>query len=417
MKVLLLTTTTGYQTQSFAEAALRVGLTPVFGSDRCHRLADPWRDGALPLRFHQAGQAVAAVVAFARQEGVAGIVALGDAPVLTAALACRELGLPFHPPEAAAACRDKFLMRQKLGEAGLPVPAVMRLPADGPGEPPPETPFPCVLKPGSLSASRGVIRANDPGEFRAAFRRIAELIRSPEVQAKGEEITGQILVESFIPGKEFALEGIMERDRLHPLALFDKPDPLDGPYFEETIYVTPSRLPQAAQQSILEAMERAAAALGLYHGPVHAEARWNEVGPWVLELAARPIGGLCARALRFQGGIGLEELILRHATGQSVAGTRREDAAAGVMMIPVPQAGVLHSVEGVDAAGAVPGVTEVVITAKSGEKLVPWPEGSSYPGFIFARASRPEEVEAALRTAHRKLRWRVAESLRVVSGG
>ena len=274
-----------------------------------------------------------------------------------------------------------------------------------------------MLKPGSLSASRGVIRADDPAGFRAAFARIAAMLQSPEVQVKKEEITGQILVEGFIEGAEFALEGIMHRGSLQVLALFDKPDPLDGPYFEETIYVTPSRLDQEAQAGLVRAVEQATRALGLFHGPIHAELRLNARGPWILEVAARPIGGLCARALRFGAeSVSLEELILRHALGRDVRGLRREEAASGVMMIPIPGAGIYQGVEGLDEALETPGVREIRITAKTGQKLVPWPEGSSYLGFIFSNASSPEQVEEALRRAHQRLSFAISPALAVVGG-
>jgi biotin carboxylase len=275
-------------------------------------------------------------------------------------------------------------------------------------------PFPCVLKPLGLSASRGVIRADNPAGFRAAFERIRALLASPDVRRLRDEAAGWIQVESFIPGREFALEGIVTCGRMRVLAVFDKPDPLDGPYFEETIYVTPSRLDEPSYRALVAAAARAAAAVGLWHGPVHAEMRLNPEGVWMLDMAARPIGGLCARALRFHGGFSLEELILRHALGEDVSRLEREDQAAGVMMIPIPRAGVLEGVGNLDAALAVPGIESVEITAKCGEKLVPLPEGSSYLGFLFARAGTPEAVEAALRAAHGRLRFRITPTLPVV---
>ena len=223
-----------------------------------------------------------------------------------------------------------------------------------------------------------------------------------------------ILVEEFVPGPEVALEGLLVAGQLQVLALFDKPDPLDGPYFEETIYVTPSRLPADAQRAVAACAERAAAALGLREGPVHAELRVNSRGPWLIELAARPIGGRCSRALRFEirergKGKGetfsLEEIVIRHALGMELPVLERERQASGVMMIPVPGAGVLREVRGVDAARAVPLVEEVAIVAHPGQVLVPWPEGARYPGFIFARGASPEAVETALRAAHRQLQF------------
>jgi biotin carboxylase len=254
-----------------------------------------------------------------------------------------------------------------------------------------------------------VIRADDAAGFVAAFDRLKAILVEPAVARCGDPAR-HVLVEQFIPGPEVALEGLLVQGRLHTLALFDKPDPLDGPFFEETIYVTPSRLAATAQEALAATAQAAATALGLIEGPVHAELRFNERGPWLIELAARPIGGRCSAALRFEAGESLESLILRHALGMTLPALRREGAASGVMMIPVPGRGVLEEVKGVDAARAVRFVEEVVITAHRNERLVPLPEGSRYPGFIFARAERPEQVEAALREAHRRLSFVLASS-------
>jgi biotin carboxylase len=268
--------------------------------------------------------------------------------------------------------------------------------------------YPCVLKPLVLSASRGVIRADDAAGFVTAFARVAAILADPEVRALGEG-TEQILVEDFVPGTEVALEGLLTDGILTVLALFDKPDPLDGPFFEETIYVTPSRLPEATQRTITEVTARAALALGLTDGPIHAELRLRSAGaapapaPMVLELAARSIGGLCSRTLRFGTGLTLEDIILRRALDLPIASLERERAAAGVMMIPIPRAGVLEKVTGLEVAGAMPQVEDVTISAHPGETLVPLPEGHRYLGFIFARAATPAEAEQALRAAHAAL--------------
>jgi biotin carboxylase len=260
--------------------------------------------------------------------------------------------------------------------------------------------YPCVIKPLRLSASRGVIRADDPASFAVAQQRLGKILESCGDSA------GQFLVEEFVPGEEVALEGLLVRDRLHVLALFDKPDPLNGPFFEETIYVTPSRHPAARQAAMVACAAAAARALGLREGPVHAELRWNDRGPWLVELAARSIGGRCSAVLRFgEGSVSLEEILLRQAAGLPLPSLEREAGAAGVMMIPVPGAGRLREVQGIDAARAVPGIDDVVITAHRGQDLVPWPEGSRYPGFIFARAPSPREAEQALRAAHTHLRF------------
>ncbi len=274
--------------------------------------------------------------------------------------------------------------------------------------------FPCVVKPLSLSASQGVIRANNADEFAEAVRRIRLLMESPEIQVLREPGTDRLVVEMYISGREVAVEGLIERGRLRVLAIFDKPDPLEGPYFEETIYVTPSRLPAEMQKAIEECAGNAVRALGLTTGPVHAEFRVNESGPWVLEIAPRPIGGLCSRALRFGAdGISLEELLLRDALGMPGGDAEREIAASGVMMIPVPQSGVFDGVDGTQGAEGVPGVTEIQITARLHDYVAAWPEGSSYLGFIFARADSAAEVEKALREAHRRMSFRLSPRLPV----
>jgi biotin carboxylase len=414
-RLLLLSTTTGYQATEFRRAAERLGVPLVLATDRCHVLEDPWGDGAVPIRLENAAESAQAVVEFARDNPVAGLAAIGDPVTTIAALAARDLGLGFHPPEAVEACRNKFLARERYRAAGLPVPWYKRFEAaSDPSQAAETVPYPCVLKPLGLSASRGVIRANSPAEFVAAFGRIRALLGTADVRRLHDQAADWIQVESFIPGHEFALEGIMTRGRLRVLAIFDKPDPLDGPFFEESIYVTPSRLAATFQRDIELAAEKAAAALGLWHGPLHAEMRLNYHGVCMLEVAARPIGGLCARALRFGDGMSLEELILRHALGEPIEDLPRETAASGVMMIPIPREGILEGVENLEAVARTPHVEELEITAKLGQKLVPLPEGSSYLGFIFARAETPEEVERALRRAHAELRFRVSAALPVL---
>lgn len=395
---LIVAATTGYQTRSFVEAAERVGVETVLATDRCHVLDDPWGDHAIPIRF-EAPEGAAEVAASAGP--VDGVVGLGDRAAYIASLAAVRLGVPFHPPGAVEACNSKFLLKERFQEAGLPVPGYRLIPlADDPGEVARKTAYPCVLKPLSLSASRGVIRANDPAEFVAAFHRIAAILRG-----RGESL----LVEDFIEGREFALEGLMTNGRLRVLAIFDKPDPLDGPFFEETIYVTPSREDAGTQQAIVAAAEKAVKALGLLHGPVHAEMRVNSAGVWMLEVAARPIGGLCARVLP-----GLEEQILCHSVGKMRPKPATQALARGVMMVPIPREGVYVSVAGIGDANAVPGIEDTVITAKEGQKLIPLPEGNSYLGFIFAGAETPEQAEFALREAHSKLKFEILTALKVV---
>jgi len=430
-QLLILCATTGYQTRAFVAAAQKRGLAVAFGSDRCHVLEDPWQDGALALHFEDPDGAARQIVDVARINPVHAIVALGDAPVRTAARASRALGLPSHPPEAADICRDKYLSRARLREAGLNVPAFVRFPLvadpDAILEEGLAVGYPCVLKPTALSASRGVIRADNPAQFLAAFQRIRALLLSPEVQVMRDAATRFIQAEAYVEGREVAVEGLVDRGRLQVLAIFDKPDPLEGPFFEETIYVTPSRLKPEAQATIVEALSKAVTALGLYHGPLHAELRLNARGAWTMEVAARSIGGLCSRALRFDSpalgpvldpGSGktasLEELLIHLALGADVSEARRERAAAGVMMIPIPRPGIYEGVEGMEGAMGTPGVEEIIITARPTQRLVPLPEGSSYLGFIFARGQSPHLVEEALRYAHQRLHFVIARAMPVV---
>ncbi len=297
-------------------------------------------------------------------------------------------------------------MRERLAAGGVPVPRYRRFPATtDPLTIAGEVEYPCVVKPLLLSGSRGVIRADDPGEFFAAFRRTRAILEATGLAAAEHSI----LVEQYVPGVEVALEGLLTDGTLDTLALFDKPDPLDGPYFEETIYVTPSRLPAEVQAAVSRRAAEAARAIGLREGPVHAELRidrdQDEI--WTIELAGRSIGGLCSSVLEFGAGMGLEELILRHAAGLPLGSTDRGAAAAGVMMIPIPKRGMLRGVDGLGAAAAVPGVTGIEITAPINQPIVPLPEGESYLGFIFARRPTPAEAETALREAHARLAFRI----------
>jgi len=423
-RVLLLATTTGYQTRAFGEAAERLGVELVFATDRCDHLDDPWRDAAIPIRFYDEDASVAAILEAGRIDG---ILAVGDRPTVIAARVAQTLGLPGHPPDAAAIAQDKQRMRECLRDAGLPVPWFVPFTIDQSPQPSALShdlwPYPCVLKPVALSGSRGVMRADDDASFAAALDRLRALMTLPELRAERNDAHTRALVEGFIPGREFAVEGLLHHGTFHVLAIFDKPDPLDGPFFEETLYVTPSSAGAAAQSAIVGGVRRAADAIGLRHGPVHAEVRVNPStrsgqapAVCVLEVAARPIGGLCARALRFgRAAMSLEELLLRHALGESPDAWRREESASGVMMIPIPRRGVLRRVEGMDEARAVAGVEDVRITAKIDQRLVPLPEGASYLGFVFARAADPRDVEAALRAAHARLRFAIDPELPVLA--
>ena len=421
MRVLILSTTTGYQVRSFGEAASRTGIELMFATDRCHRLDDPWRDAAVPVRFHEEDASLQAILDAARTRPIDGVIAVGDRPVVLAARAARALGIRGNPPDAAAASINKQLARVSFAAAGLPVPWFFEADVTSRIADDPRVRYPCVVKPLGLSGSRGVIRANTPAELDLAIARLRALLSRKDVRAIRTGLEGAILVEGFIEGREFAIEGVMTEGVFRAFAIFDKPDPLDGPFFEETIYVTPSDLPPTGQQSMIDQVGRAARSLGLAHGPVHAECRVSARGTFMLEVAARPIGGLCSKALRFtargeSGEASLEDVLLRHALGEDVSRYAREPRASGVMMMPIPIRGMLKRVHGIDAAAAVPGIEEVRTTAKPHQLLEPLPEGASYLGFIFARGPDSPMVIGALRDAHARLRFEITAPIVMAAG-
>jgi biotin carboxylase len=391
------------------EAARRIQVPAIVGTERPQALAGLNPAGHLALDFRDLAGATRSIVDLARRQPLAAVVAADDDGVLLAAEAAAALGLRHHSPEAVASARDKLKMRETLRSAGVTEPGFIALEA---GEDPERLAsgvrYPCVLKPVSWSASRGVMRANHPGEFVAAFRRLSGLLERLEARPDSTRAVPRILVEDYVAGPELALEGLVDGGRLRTLALFDKPDPLEGPFFEETLYVTPSRHDRVTQLAIRQAAQSVVSALGLAEGPVHAEFRIGPRGPVLVEIAPRSIGGLCSRALRFGDGVPLEELILLHALGRECGKLEREPCAAGVMMIPIPHAGTLRRVEGEERALAVPGIEDLRLTIPVGDEVIPLPEGSRYLGFLFARGGRPAQVEHSLRAAHQELRFEIA---------
>ena len=429
-RVLLLLPTTTYRTHAFMEAAQRLGVELTVASEKASALASLNPSGLLQLHFADPQRAARQVGEFAKQHPIAAVVPVDDQVTVCAATICEALGLRHNSVESAQAARNKHRMRELLERAGVPQPHFKLCSLDD--DPVPiadQVQYPCVVKPLTLSGSQGVIRANTDQEFVRAVDRLAHILRS-EFQARnrvlpaaapvvgwdsvptGRERVGtesqpttarQYLVEDFVAGQEVALEGLLTRGELRVLTLFDKPDPLEGPFFEETLYVTPSRLPVSVQDDIARCASHACRAIGLTEGPVHAELRINSDGPWLIEVNPRSIGGLCSRVLRFGTGRSLEELIIRHALGETDESPEREPQPVGIMMIPTPQAGMLTEVRGLDAARTIAGIEEVTISAHLGQELIPLPEGARYLGFIFARAASPEIVEATLRESHARL--------------
>lgn len=399
-----------YRAGAFLNAARGLNLEVVVGIDLPETLSEYWHV-PLGLDFTDTGASLRTITEFARQHPIHAVVPVDDSATELAALAGTALGLAHNSPQAAEAARDKLLMRTLMSAGGAPCPIFRPFSlSDDPAWIATQVSYPCVVKPLRLSGSRGVIRANNQAEFVAAFNRLKRLLIS---EGNAEHETS-MLIEDFIPGFEVALEGMLTHGQLKVLALFDKPDPLDGPFFEETIYTTPSRLPAGVQEDITGCVATAAASLGLREGPVHAELRVNEQGPWMLEIAGRSIGGLCSTVLEFGSGMCLEELILRHAIGQEITSIERDTHAAGVMMIPIPSAGMLKGVRGVEEAQRVPLISGVEITAKLNYPLVPLPEGASYLGFIFARGGTPAEVERAIRQAHQLLKFEIRREIPVL---
>ena len=401
-RVLLLVPARTYRAADFLLAAARMGLDLVIGSD-----------GALPLGgrpvipVNPADPGASASLITARCGPVAAVVA-ADTPMLElAAAVAARLGLPHNPAEAVRNATSKARQRKRWAASGVPQPRFEIVPAatdDAVRRAAEAVGLPCVVKAVSLSASQGILRADDPAAAAAAARRIRRVLASAR-----RPDTEPLLVEEYLPGPELSIDALLDGGHLTVTAIFDKPRTPDGPTFEETLLVTPSRLPGPVLDAAIRTAGQAARALGLTRGPVHAELRIDQRGgqarPAMLELAARCIGGLCSRALRFPGGQTLEELILASVLGQPVPAASRDPApAAGVYMLPVPRPGVLRAVDGRHSAAAVPGITGLTITIPAGRRVRPLPDRDQYLGFIFAQAGTRHETEQALTAARDQLR-------------
>ena len=406
-RICLITTTHTYRANAFMAAAEKLGIEVVCVLDMPEALAGEGQT-AIGVDFQQPDTAVSTILNFAQKRPFAAVIPVDDSGVRIAAQVSQALGLPHNDPHSAEAARDKLRMRQMLQRGGVPVPPfaqfslhestsnILQIVNEQIG-------YPCVVKPRTLNGSRGVIRANNDAELTAVSQRVQHMLQA--IGGNG------LIIEAYIPGIEIALEGVLNNGKLQLLALFDKPDLLEGPYFEETIYVTPSRLPDDVQTAVAAMTERGAHALGLQTGSIHAELRINADGVWIVEVNGRSIGGLCSQTLRFDMGMSLEELLLRQAVGSDVATAQREQNASGVMMIPIPHGGILRSYSGIEAAQAVDGIDEITITAPLNNRLVPLPEGESYLGFIFASGKTAAFVENALRLAHTHLHFQIDEEI------
>ncbi|HEC13885.1 MAG TPA: ATP-grasp domain-containing protein [Acidiferrobacteraceae bacterium] len=398
-RVLFISPHGSYRAAPFVAAAHELSLQPIIASWGKYSIVSDFAQGLwLPPQDTNAALSVIQDDAHRRGPFVA-VVGTDDSTTELAAMACARLGIPHNPIDGVRIARRKDLARQRLRQAGVKIPRFWVIDLNRPlsGQMLGIT-YPCVVKPVDLSASRGVIRADDPGALRQAISRVQSLLQTENDAVQRD----RLLVEAYIPGEEIAFEGMLWDGDIQTLAIFDKPDPLEGPYFEESYYVTPSRLDPMQLQAVAETVSQACAAYGLRQGPIHAECRINPQGVWIVEVAARTLGGLCARLLEWRTGKSLEALVLNQALGQRM-GDVRVEGGAGVLMIPVPAAGILRRVEGIGRAEAVACIDEVVIQQRDGYELVPLPEGGSYLGFIFASGPGPVEVEAALRKAHRAL--------------
>ncbi|MDQ6711264.1 MAG: ATP-grasp domain-containing protein [Candidatus Dormibacteraeota bacterium] len=398
-RVLLLIPSRTYRTHDFMEAASRLDVEVVVGSPHRPALAALMDGRHLRIEFTDLDESVERIVAFASTRPLDAIVPVDDSGTPLASAASARLGLPQNPLQAVLTASNKMMTRRALRNAGLPTPRFLSFSVDTvPVDVASTIRYPCVVKPVDRSGSQGVIRVDESVAFPEAFTRVVAIVRSCD-----QSQDASLLVEDFVPGREVAVEGLLRGGELEVLAIFDKPDPLDGPFFEETIYVTPSRFDTGTQAAIVRSTAAATRALGLREGPVHAELRINGAEIFVLEVAPRSIGGLCSRTLRFGAGLSLEELILRHAAGLPMPAHDRERRAAGVMMLPIPAGGRLQEVRGQEEARTVPGVESLVVTVPAGERLVPLPEGDRYLGFLFARSDDPAAVETALREAFSRL--------------
>jgi len=405
-RVLLLLPTTTYRTKSFIDAALKLKVDVVTASEQPSTLEKQNPEGLLTLDFSNPEVAARQAQEYADHYPIDAIIPVDEDTAVIAALVAEVLNLEHNPVEATITAKNKYHMREVLNSRGMKVPSFVLVSLDQhPDILAERIDYPCVVKPVFLSTSRGVMRANNVGELEDALRRLDNIVSDPKIARRGGTLARKALVERFIPGFEVAVEGLITDGQFRTLAIFDKPDPLYGPFFEETIYVTPSRLELAVQRKIVETTAEATRAMGLTKGPVHAELRVNQEGPWIIEVAARAIGGLCSQALKFNGDISLEEVIIKNAIGESTSAIQRESSAAGVMMVPIPRAGTLREVLGLDAAKTVPFIEDVVISAHITQKIQPPPEGASYLGFIFSRADTPDQVERALREAHSNLEF------------
>lgn len=407
--VLILAPHGSYRTFDFIQAAEKLGIKTLIASEGKHSIISAYAQG-IHLDFTADSDIVfealkSAVTGFS----IVGVVATDDYTTGLAARIAKYLGLPHNNPDAVQLTQRKDLARTCLSRHGVCIPEHQRIDLNQDSQTIKDQidglVFPVVVKPVALSASRGVIRANNLAELESAIERVRCLLIS--MNDLDDDAKRYLLIEEFISGREVAFEGMLSSGQLSVLTIFDKPDPLEGPFFEESYYITPTALSQELQDKIQAVLENACQAYGLSEGPVHAECRLRDDEVFVIEIAARTIGGLCGRLLNVGTGYSLEELVLTQAMGKPI-NFEKQEQAAGVLMIPIPQAGVFKRVEGLLDAQRILFVDEINIQIREGHELVPLPEGASYLGFIFAYAPTTQQAEQALRDAHAKLKFVIA---------
>jgi len=409
--LLLISQPNSYRIAPYINAAKRLGLNVLIASEGKYSLISEVYDG-LHIDLNDHSTALDIILKESKLKTLVGVLGSDDSTVELAAKVARELKLPHNPPDAARLSMRKDLARAHLSldKCAVPIHCLISL-NDSIDRQIAGLPWPCVIKPLHLSASRGVIRVNNKEELFDACLRVKNIINE-----SGDDFErSHILIEEYIEGREVAFEGYLDHGTLHTLVIFDKPDPLIGPFFEETIYVTPSSLGTKTQNKIKQRVEEACQSYGLTSGPIHAELRVNETDAYILEVASRTIGGECARSLDAGNDFNLEELVVSLAVGKTVK-TQSPENARGVMMIPIKQGGILRRVEGLTAARKTPYVDKVDIIIREGNELIPLPEGNQYPGYIFAQAETAEQVTYALREAHKKLNFVMAPAFKLLPG-
>lgn len=410
-RLLIISPPYSYRIAAFLQAARRMNIHADIASAGEHSVVSVIH-GGIHIDYKNTEAALSTLIDVVRKNGgYDGIIGTDDNTVVLASLLSEKLNLPCNPPEAALKTRRKDIARQTLKEHGCAVPEFRVLALDRPL--PPQIagfPFPAVIKPVNMAASRGVMRVDNPEQLEKAVGRLQPILEDSE----SPEDSNTALLEAFMPGAEVAYEGLLSRGRLQTIAVFDKPDALDGPFFEESYYITPSRYPEYLQANLRNTVQQACAAYGLVEGPIHAELRIDGDAIRIVEVASRTIGGECSKSIRYGGQYNLEDLVIAHATGMSIERNEKPERASGVLMIPIPQAGILRRVEGILAAQRVPLIDEISLAIRAGNLLTPLPEGSSYLGYIFASGGTPESVEAALRTAHRHLNFVIEPAWRIM---